>query len=45
VWVHYGVIAQFAKQGEIATRVLVCNPCGFQETTVILPQGTRVEFK
>ncbi len=45
VWEHYGVIAQFAKQGEIATRVLVCNPCGHTQTTVILPAGTKVEFK
>jgi C4-type Zn-finger protein len=45
VWEHYGVIAQFAKQGEIATAVLVCNPCGRTQTTVILPRGTKVEFK
>ena len=45
VWESYGVIAQFAKKGEIASRVLICNPCDFRHTTIILPRGTKVEFK
>ena len=45
VWQHYEVTRIGESGKRIAIRSLVCNPCGAHQTTVILPQGTKVEFK